>query len=162
VTSEPRYWEDYAIGSQIDSASRTITETDLIFWSGIAGDWNPAHVDVVHAATTPFGQRIAHGNIAFNLSVSLSAGTVPNAYRPEGFVSLLGWEDVRFTAPVFIGDTIRAERRLERREPGADDRTGVLVYAVRVFKDADELVMVGTERLLLRRGAAENSSEKDG
>lgn len=146
-----RFWEDYEPGLRIGSARRTITETDLVFWSGLVGDFNPAHVDVVHAAQTPFGQRIAHGNIAFNLSVSLAIGQVPGDYRPEGFVRLAGWERVRFTAPVFIGDTIRSERTLEAREEGPDETAGVLVYDVRVVNDRDETVMVGTERVLVRR-----------
>jgi monoamine oxidase len=149
--SDRRYFEDYAPGVTIGSARRTVTETDILVWSGLVGDFNPAHVDIVHAATTPFGQRIAHGNIAFNLSVSLALGKVPGDYRPEGFIRLAGWEKVRFTAPVFIGDTLRAERTLEAMEDGPDADSGVLVFSVRVIKDQDETVMVGTERLLVRR-----------
>jgi len=146
-----RFWEDYQPGLRIGSARRTLTETDIVFWSGLVGDFNPAHVDVVHAEQTPFGQRIAHGNIAFNLSVALAIGQVPGDYRPEGFVRLGGWEGVRFTAPVFIGDTLRSERTLQAREEGPDNGTGVLVYDVRVINDRDETVMVGTERVLVRR-----------
>lgn len=158
--SERRFWEDYEPGLRIESASRTVTETDVIVWSGLVGDFNPAHVDVVHAATTPFGQRIAHGNIAFNLSVSLALGQVPGDYRPEGYVRLAGWERVRFTAPVFIGDTLRAERTLEAREEGTDGDTGVLVYDVRVVNDRDETVMVGLERLLVRRRPANDEGTR--
>jgi acyl dehydratase len=155
------HWEDYEPGLRIKSASRTVTETDIVFWSGIVGDWNPAHVDVLHAETTPFGQRIAHGNIAFNLSVSMTAQAAPE-YRPEGFVRLAGWERVRFTAPVFIGDTIHAERTLQAREDGPDPGTGVLVYEVRVVKQSQETVMVGIERLLVRRrgGSPKRCSER--
>jgi acyl dehydratase len=156
------HWEDYEPGLELESAARTVTETDIVFWSGIVGDWNPAHTDVVHAAQTPFGQRIAHGNIAFNLSVSMTAGTVP-AYRPEGFVRIAGWERVRFTSPVFIGDTIRAQRTLQSCDPGPDAKTGTLVYEVRVINQREETVMVGTERLLVRRRNAPGapSSERN-
>lgn len=155
-----QFWEDYEPGLELESARRTVTETDVVFWSGIVGDFNPAHVDVVHAAQTPFGQRIAHGNIAFNLSVSLALGQVPGDYRPQGFVRLAGWERVRFTAPVFIGDTLHAQRTLQAREDGPDASAGVLVYDVRVINDRDETVMVGTERLLVRRREAIDNQEK--
>jgi len=154
--SELRYFEDYEPGLQIGSARRTVTETDIIFWSGLVGDFNPAHVDVVHAATTPFGRRIAHGNIAFNLSVSLALGQVPGDYRPEGYIRLAGWERIRFTAPVFIGDTLRSERTLTGCEDGPDDASGVLVYDVRVINDREETVMVGSERVLVRRRPADD------
>jgi acyl dehydratase len=162
--SVPRFWEDFAPGFEIRSGARTITETDLVFWSGLAGDWNPAHVDVEHARTTPFGQRIAHGNIAFNLSVTLAAQAAPE-YRPEGFVRLAGWERVRFTAPVFIGDTLHAERVLKACEDGPDGATGTLVYEVRMINQRQEAVMVATERMLVRRrpcgdeGAAQSGDE---
>jgi acyl dehydratase len=64
-----------------------------------------------------------------------------------------GWERVRFTAPVFIGDTIRAERTLELCDE-RDADTGVLAYEVKVFNQRDEVVMLGTERLLIRRRSA--------
>jgi acyl dehydratase len=139
-----------AVGEELRSAARTVTETDIVVWSGLVGDWNPAHVDVEHAKGTPFGQRIAHGNIAFNLSVSLAAASLPGVYRPPGFERLLGWERVRFTAPVLIGDTIHAVRTVA--EVGADSEQGttVIVYDVRVANQRDETVMVGTERMLVR------------
>lgn len=154
--SERRYFEDYEPGLRIESARRTVTETDIVFWSGLVGDFNAAHVDVVHAATTPFGQRIAHGNIAFNLSVALAVGQVPGDYRPEGFIRAAGWERVRFTAPVFIGDTLRSERTLQALEDGPDPEAGVLVYDMRVVNHREETVMVGLERLLVRRRTIAN------
>jgi monoamine oxidase len=116
-------------------------------------------LDVEHAKTTPFGQRIAHGNIAFNLCVTLAAQAAPGLYRPEGYAGLAGWRDVRFTAPVFIGDTIRAERTLEECAPGPDPDVGILSYDVRVINQRDETVMVGRERLRVRRRTTGDRTE---
>ncbi len=145
------WWEDFEPGLELRSAARTVTETDVVFWSGIVGDWNPAHTDVEHAKTTPFGQRIAHGFIAFNLSVALTESSAPGVYRPAGFIRMAGWERVRFTAPVFIGDTIHAQRTLQACDDGPGETAGTLVYDVRVVNQRDETVMVGTERLLVRK-----------
>jgi acyl dehydratase len=154
------WWEDFEPGLELRSQARTVTETDVVFWSGIVGDWNPVHVDVEHAKTTPFGRRIAHGFIAFNLSVALAELSSPGVYRPTGFVRSAGWDRVRFTAPVFIGDTIHAQRRLEAREDGPDPSVGIVVYEVKVFNQREETVMVGKERLLVRkRPAADDGSE---
>jgi monoamine oxidase len=149
VTTTPEYWDDFEPGMTLTTGARTITETDVLTWSGLVGDFNPAHVDVEHAKSTPFGQRIAHGNIAFNLSVGLTVQAAHATYRPRGFVRLAGWERVRFTAPVFIGDTIRAERTLTARERGQEG-VGVIAYDVKVINQRDEVVMSGTERLLVR------------
>jgi acyl dehydratase len=161
VSGKRELWDDFAVGDRIETDARTVTETDIVFWSALVGDWNPAHVDVEHAKKTPFGQRIAHGNIAFNLSVALAARCAPGLYRPPGYVRLLGWEGVRFTAPIFIGDTIRAERTLVSLEDG-EKGCGVLVYEVRVLKQGDELAMIGKERLLVRkRGGASVGTDDD-
>jgi acyl dehydratase len=151
--SAKEFFEDYAVGEEIETGARTITETDIVFWSAIVGDWNPAHVDIEHAKRSPFGGRIAHGNIALNLSVALAARCAPGLYRPKGYVGLSGWETVRFTAPVMIGDTIRAQRKLTALEPAEDADCGTLVYEVSVLNQRDEPVMVGKERLVVRKRA---------
>jgi acyl dehydratase len=159
MSSVPEYWDDFEPGLQLTTGARTVTETDVLVWSGLVGDFNPAHVDIEHAKTTPFGQRIAHGNIALNLSVGLTVQAVGESYRPHGFVRLAGWERVRFTAPVFIGDTIRADRSLVACEDH-DSATGVLAYEVKVINQRGEVVMLGTERLLVRRRPAGAATEE--
>lgn len=159
MNETPEYWDDFEPGLTLTTEARTITETDVLTWSGLVGDFNPAHVDVEHARTTPFGQRIAHGNIALNLSVGLTVQAARATYRPRGFVRLAGWEQVRFTAPVFIGDTIRAERTLTAREAG-EEGMGVLAYEVKVINHRDEVVMRGTERLLVRTRPAPGEDEE--
>lgn len=149
--SSPRWWEDFEPGYEVRSSARTVTETDIVFWSALVGDWNPAHVDIEHAKQTPFGQRIAHGNIAFNFSVSLTAMANHGAYRPEGYVRIAGWEKVRFTSPVFIGDTLHAVRTLLARPESDEPDRGFLEYEVQVINQRDEAVMVGVERLLFRK-----------
>jgi acyl dehydratase len=147
----PSYWEDFEPGLRIETAARTITETDLVVWAGMVGDWSAVHVDTEHAKQSPFGERIVHGNVAFNLAVSLAVQAAPGIYRPKGFVRPLGWDGVRFTAAVLIGDTIRAERVLTDREESEEDGCGTLVYEMNVLNQRDETVLVATERLLVKR-----------
>lgn len=135
------------LGVELRSDSRTITETDLVMWASLMGDWNPVHMDIEHAKRSPFGQRIVHGNVAFNLAVALSARCHSREYRPEGYVRQLGWQGVRFTAPVFLGDTLHVCRTLRSRE----DRTEgtVCSWSVEMLNQRDEVVMVGTEQTLV-------------
>ena len=87
-----------------DSASftKTVTESDIILYAGISGDFNPAHMDAEHAKTTMFGQRIAHG--------LLSAGFISNVLGNQlpGPVTIYMGQELRFVKPVFIGDTVTA------------------------------------------------------
>ena len=87
-----------------DSASvtKTVTETDIILYAGISGDMNPAHTNAEAAKNGMFGQRIAHG--------MLSAGfisAVLGMYLPGPGTIYMG-QELRFTKPVYIGDTITA------------------------------------------------------
>lgn len=82
---------------------KTISETDVYMFAGITGDFNPAHVNQVEAEKSMFKGRIAHG--------MLSAGfisAVLGMYLPGPGTIYLG-QELKFLAPVRIGDTIKAE-----------------------------------------------------
>lgn len=87
-----------------DSASftKTVTETDVIMYAGVSGDFNPAHIDAEHAKSSMFGQRIAHG--------MLSASFISNVLGTQlpGPGTIYMGQDLRFVKPVYIGDTVTA------------------------------------------------------
>ena len=94
-----------------DSASftKSITETDIIMYAGISGDFNPAHIDAESAKSSMFGQRIAHG--------MLSAGfisTVLGTQLPGPGTIYMG-QDLKFLKPVYIGDTVTATATVVER-----------------------------------------------
>jgi len=102
-----------AVG-QAAELSKTVTETDVVLFAGITGDFNPAHVDEVAAARSRFGGRIAHGMLTAGL-ISAVLGT-----KLPGPGSVYISQSLRFTKPVRIGDTITA--RVEVVELVADTR----------------------------------------
>ena len=94
-----------------DSASftKTVTETDIILYAGISGDMNPAHINAEAAKEGMFGQRIAHG--------MLSAGfisAVLGMYLPGPGTIYMG-QELKFTKPVYIGDTVTATATVVER-----------------------------------------------
>ena len=84
------------------SRSKTITETDVYLFAGITGDLNPAHVNEQTASLTPFGGRIAHGI----LSAGLISAVLGMQFPGPGTIYM--GQELKFTAPVHIGDTITA------------------------------------------------------
>jgi 3-hydroxybutyryl-CoA dehydratase len=82
------------------SLSVTITEAHIVLYAGITGDVNPVHVDAEHAKESMFGERIAHGMLVGGL-ISAVLGT-----KLPGPNSIYLGQDLRFTAPVKIGDTV--------------------------------------------------------
>lgn len=85
-----------------DSFTKTVTETDIILYAGVSGDFNPAHIDAEHAKNTMFGKRIAHG--------MLSAGFISNVLGTKlpGPGTIYLGQELKFVKPVFIGDTVTA------------------------------------------------------
>ena len=94
-------FEDLFVG-RTASASRTVSEADILMFAGVSGDTNPVHLDEEFAASTMFGGRIAHGMLSAGL---ISAVFGPHLPAPgELYLS----QTLKFKAPVKIGDTVVA------------------------------------------------------
>jgi acyl dehydratase len=122
-------------GMNLRSRARTITESDLVSFAAITGDWHPQHVDAEWAAGSRFGERIAHGMLVLSYSIGLMG------FDPERVVALRGIDSLTFKRPVAIGETIRVEADVETVRPIDPDH------------DLIELrwrVLTGDDRLALR------------
>ena len=62
------YFEEFEAGQSITSPGRTITETDVVNFAALSGDWNAMHTDAEYAAKHPFGQRVAHGLLGLSIA----------------------------------------------------------------------------------------------
>jgi 3-hydroxybutyryl-CoA dehydratase len=65
------YFEDYEIGLTVTSQGRTITETDIVSFAALTGDWNVIHTNAEYAAKQMFGQRVAHGLLVLSIASGL-------------------------------------------------------------------------------------------
>lgn len=138
MAKEYMYLDDYAVGEKMTSPARTVTETDIVNFAGLTGDWHPLHTDVEYAARTPFKGRIAHGMLVLSIGLSLPFRLGQySSYLPKSFIAFYGMEGVRFTAPTRIGDTIRCEVEvIEITDKGKD--AGVLTVRNRIVNQKDE------------------------
>ncbi|WP_308911417.1 MaoC family dehydratase [Pseudokordiimonas caeni] len=91
--------EDLAVG-QTEKLSRTVTEALINAFAEVSGDNNPVHLDAAYAATTQFGERIAHGALASSF-ISAVLGT-----RLPGIGAIYVSQTTKYRAPVRIGDTV--------------------------------------------------------
>lgn len=98
------YLDTLAVG-QTATHAKTITESDILLFSAVSTDTNPVHINDEYAKTTVFGERIAHGM----LSASLVSAALANKLPGPGTIYL--GQNLKFTAPVRIGETVEA--RLE-------------------------------------------------
>lgn len=143
----PVYWEDLEEGTVFTTASRTITETDLLVYAGMSGDWNEIHTNEEFAAESPFGTRIVYAPLAVAISFGLMSRLA--LWEGSGLAILdLNWT---FQGPLFIGDTIHVRMTIEgKKETSRPDR-GVVIRAIEVVNQNDLVVQRGRIVMLLRR-----------
>jgi 3-hydroxybutyryl-CoA dehydratase len=94
-------YSDVKVGDEA-SLAKTITEAHVVHYAGLSGDFNPIHMDAEYARQSLFQERVAHGMLVAGLISAVLGNELP------GPNSIYLSQDLRFTAPVKIGDTVRA------------------------------------------------------
>ena len=146
------YFDEFPLDEEYTSPGRTVTETDLVTFSGISGDYNPLHSDVEFAKASPFGQRIAHGALVFSLATGLTSRLGVIEGTAIAFLGMT-W---KFRKPVFIGDTIRVRlRATKKRAVGAE--AGMLFADVSIINQRDEVVQNGEWTVMVKRKPAQQT-----
>ena len=143
------FFEEFEIDAAYTSQGRTITEADVAAFAGLSGDFNPLHTDAEFAATTPFGQRIAHGMLTVIISTGMSNWTGIFA----GTTIALMEQNIRYTGAVMFGDTVHLEMKVtEKKETSKPDR-GIVKFAAQMMNQRGEVVvdMIWT-LMMMRRG----------
>ena len=141
------YWDEYEIGGNRKSPGRTITETDIVIHAGQTGDFYPNHMDAEWSATQPFGQRVAHGTLVLSVAVGLLANEINEVAMSYGY------DKVRFTAPVFIGDTIISHSKIVSKMEYAKNpkNFGIVNEQVEVINQRGKTVVVFSHIYLVSR-----------
>jgi 3-hydroxybutyryl-CoA dehydratase len=149
TTYQPRglYYEDFEIGHKVVTASRTISEADIMAFAGLSGDWNPMHVDAEYARTTPFGERVAHGMLGLSIATGLAMQLGFLDRTVEAFTTL----EWKFRAPIKIGDTIRVEAEVTQKKsvPGGVGG-GFVSFNVVVKNQRDETTQKGSWTVVVK------------
>ena len=132
--------DELSVG-QVAELAKTVTESDIVLFAGVTGDFNPVHIDAEAAKQSVFGERIAHG--------MLSAGFISAVLgmRLPGPGSIYLSQTLRFTKPVRIGDTVTA--RVEVAEVIAAKRRVRLVTTCR--NQNDEVVVEGEAVVMMEK-----------
>ncbi len=97
------HFDELQAGDCWESQARTITETDVVNFACLTGDFDPMHVDHEFAAETPFGRPVAHGLLGLAYLAGLGTNA-PNVHT----VAFLGIKDWSFKRPILVGDTVHA------------------------------------------------------
>jgi acyl dehydratase len=131
----------FVVGDSV-TFTKTVGESDVYLFAGVTGDFAPNHVDRTYMARTRYGERIAHGVLVLGYASTASSRMLEKA---GGDAVSYGYDRVRFTAPVFFGDTVTVHYEIERIDEAAQK-----VYStVRVSNQDGVLCLVATHILKL-------------
>ena len=140
-----RYYEEFEVGDVYEHRpGRTISEADNTWFTLLTMNNHPLHFDAVYAAKSEFGKPIVNSCLTLSIVVGMSVSDV--SYKAIGN---LGWNDIRLTAPVFIGDTIYAESEVLSTRESASRPTQGLVTVRTTGKKGDGTAFMSFERTVL-------------
>jgi len=142
-----RYFDEFTVGEHFGTATRTVTDADIMQFADLTGDHNEIHVDAAFAAATPYGQRIAHGLLTLSFISGLVVQSGIMAQTIIAFREIIGWT---FSKPVFIGDEIHAEVEVTELKPYPRLGAGAVMVRVVVKNQRDETAQQGSWNLLVQ------------
>ena len=141
-----RYYEDLEIGEEYESPGRTITETDIVNFAALSGDWSAVHSDEEYCRSSPYKTRIAHGLLGLALTEGLKQ-RIPEFVNVRYMASLF-W-NYKFTGPILIGDTLRVRVKLASKRETKKPGRGIVVEYVTVLNQRNEVVQEGEHGLMV-------------
>ncbi len=148
VSGPGLFFEDIEIGDAFDSPGRTITETDMVMWSYLTGDWTPIHCDEEFAKEhSIFKTRIPPGLMAVAIGHGLLAQL--NLFNRTGraFLEMT----VRYKGPVFVGDTVRARLVVAEKRPTKHPDRGLVRFQYFLSNQKGDVLQESEWTILLAR-----------
>jgi len=143
-------YADLHVGMSFRSPGRTITDADLVAFSGLTGDYSELHTSEVYARGSQFGRRVAHGMLGLAYAHGLMWPRTGELR--ETAVAFLGIADWKFVGPIFIGDTIFVNYRLaELRDSKSRPTQAIATFDVEIVNQDDRVVQQGRKVLLVSK-----------
>lgn len=149
ATYQPKglYFEEFAVGQTFRTGARTVTETDIVNFSGLSGDYNAIHTDAHFAAQGGFGQRVAHGLLVMSIGTGLA---VQSGFIEGTVIAFREISDWKFSLPTYIGDTVHVHLELIETKPLRRLGGGAITLKVEILNQKDETLQRGTWVMLVK------------
>jgi acyl dehydratase len=153
--SDLLYFDNVDVGQVWESPARTVTETDVVNFACMTGDFTALHVDHHHAADTPFRKPIAHGLLGLSLLAGLSS-RCPNM-STAAFVGVRDW---KFLKPIFFGDTLHVVTEvIEKRQHGR--KRGEVIWHRQLVNHEGQVVQSGVFETLVNMAMPQRATREE-
>jgi acyl dehydratase len=141
-----QYFDDYVVGQTFETHGRTLTETDLVNFCGLIGDYEPPHADETFARKSPVGRRVMQGCLV----TTAAEGLMTRSGLFDGTAITLLASSWEYRAPVFIGDTVRARLVAKEVRKSSKGGRGVVTFAVTILNQDDKEVVTGSYVMMVK------------
>jgi 3-hydroxybutyryl-CoA dehydratase len=143
-----KFWDDFHIGDKLKTTRITVTETHMVTFGTLTGDFYPLHMDEEYAKTTAYGGRIVHGPLTFCLAV----GLVGQAnWFEDSIIAWIGVDNLRLLRPVKPGDTIHVDVEVASKKEISKKDRGVVTMKYHVMNQRAEEVLVADMNFMMHR-----------
>ncbi|TEA71912.1 MaoC/PaaZ C-terminal domain-containing protein [Allopusillimonas ginsengisoli] len=136
-------YDELEVGQTFCSGGRTVTETDVVNYCALTGNWIAIHSNVVYSSKTRFAKRLVQGALTYSIATGLIQFGL-------GIQANYGIDNMRFLKPVCINDTIYAVAEVIGKKD-KDDKYGVTRFLIKVLNQDGEIVQQGEWSLLMLR-----------
>lgn len=132
------WFEEFFVGQVFDHPlRRTVTETDNLLMSTLTHNPAPLHLDAEYMKDTEYGQILVNSCFTLGLMVGISVNDTTQGTA----VANLGWDEVRFPIPIFVGDTLSIQTKvIDLRESKSRPTQGIVTFLHSAFNQRGELV----------------------
>lgn len=144
-----KFFDDWQLNEEFITPTRTVTETDVVMFAAMSGDYNELHTSEAFMKNTQFGRRIVHGLLGLAISHGLLFRT---GYLEGTAIAFLGIDSWKFEAPLFFGETIYVKAKVVEKTPSKSklDR-GIIKLFLQIIKDGEVVVQSGYKTLMIKR-----------
>lgn len=144
-----KYFDEWNENEEFETRSRTITETDVVMFAAMTGDYNELHTNKEFTKDNQFGRRIAHGLLVLSISHGLLFRT---GFLDGTAIAFLGIEGWKFISPIFFGDTIRAKVKVAGKIPSKSKKDrGIIKLHLELLNQDNVIVQSGYKTLMMKR-----------
>jgi acyl dehydratase len=143
-------------GDEWESPARTVTESDVVTFAGLSGDFNPIHVDHHASKGGAFGKPVAHGL----LGLSIASGLSSHAPHVET-IAFLAIQEWKFLQPITFGDTIKVITKVESVQPRARGRRALITWKRTLVNQHGVVVQQGTTQTLVKGRTGNPASDSE-
>jgi 3-hydroxybutyryl-CoA dehydratase len=148
-----KYFEEFGVGMSFISPGRTVTESDIVTFAGLSGDYTQIHTNTEFSKSTLVGRRVAHGLLGLAIASGLAVRTGVLEGTVIAFREISDW---KFVKPVFIGDTVRVSLQVIETKQLRRLGGGLVNIELKLLNQNDDTVMKGIWKVLVASSPDKN------